>query len=212
MQLTPYPDAATGTMLVLHEPGERSMAADRGANARFRADVLPGMLVSGAVLVSGYLLMHEDTHPTGRAAIERSVSPFVAVETASWPLVEAFGAERFFEVTEKATVLLANEREAEVLTGSTGEAAVKLLGDRFPIACVKLGDRGAVAVVDGAMHRAAAEPIEERDPTGAGDAFDGVFLAALARGADVDDALGRACHAGALAASSFQAWPEEGVR
>jgi sugar/nucleoside kinase (ribokinase family) len=212
MQLTPYSDAATGTMLVLHEPGERSMAADRGANARFRADVLPGMLVSGAVLVSGYLLMHEDTHPTGRAAIERSVSPFVAVETASWPLVEAFGAERFFEVTEKATVLLANEREAEVLTGSAGEAAVKLLGDRFPIACVKLGDRGAVAVVDGAMHRAAAEPIEERDPTGAGDAFDGVFLAALARGADVDDALGRACHAGALAASSFQAWPEEGVR
>jgi sugar/nucleoside kinase (ribokinase family) len=212
MQLTPYSDAATGTMLVLHEPGERSMAADRGANARFRADVLPGMLVSGAVLVSGYLLMHEDTHPTGRAAIERSVSPFVAVETASWPLVEAFGAERFFEVTEKATVLLANEREAEVLTGSAGEAAVKLLGDRFPIACVKLGDRGAVAVVDGAMHRAAAEPIEERDPTGAGDAFDGVFLAALARGAGVDDALGRACHAGALAASSFQAWPEEGVR
>ncbi|MGZ8662460.1 MAG: carbohydrate kinase family protein, partial [Actinomycetota bacterium] len=120
MQLTPYPDAATGAMLVLHEPGERSMAADRGANARFRADVLPGMLVSGAVLVSGYLLMHEDTHPTARAAIERSVSPFVAVETASWPLVEAFGVERFFEVTEKATVLLANEREAEVLTGSTG--------------------------------------------------------------------------------------------
>ena len=212
MHLTPYPDAATGTMLVLHEPGERSMAADRGANARFRADVLPGMLVSGAVLVSGYLLMHEDTHPTARAAIERSVSPFVAVETASWPLVEAFGVERFFEVTEKATVLLANEREAEVLTGSTGEAAAKLLGDRFPIACVKLGDRGAVAVVDGAMHRAAAEPIEERDPTGAGDAFDGVFLAAVARGADVDDALRRACHAGALAASSFQAWPEKGAR
>lgn len=212
MHLTPYPDAATGTMLVLHEPGERSMAADRGANARFRADELPGMLVSGAVLVSGYLLLHEDTYPTARAAIERSVSPFVAVETASWPLVEAFGADRFFELTQKATVLLANEREAEVLTGSTGEAAAKLLGDRFPIACVKLGDRGVVAVVDGALHRAPAEPVEERDPTGAGDAFDGVFLAAVARGAAVDDALGRACHAGALAASSFQAWPEEGVR
>jgi sugar/nucleoside kinase (ribokinase family) len=212
MHLTPYLDAATGTMLVVHEPGERSMAADRGANARLRADELPGMLVSGAVLVSGYLLLHEDTHPTARAAIERSVSPFVAVETASWPLVEAFGAERFLEVTERATVVLANEREAEVLTGSTGEAAAKFLGDRFPIACVKLGDRGAVAAVDGAIHRAAAEPIEELDPTGAGDAFDGVFLAAVARGADVDDALRRACHAGALAAASFQAWPEEGAR
>ncbi len=212
MHLTPYPDTATGTMLVVHEPGERSMAADRGANARFRSDELPGMLVSGAVLVSGYLLLHEDTHPAALAAIERSVSPFVAVEAASWPLVEAFGVERFFEVTEKATVLLANEREAEVLTGSTGETAAKVLGERFPIACVKLGGEGAVAVVDGATHRIPAEPIHELDPTGAGDAFDGVFLAALARGADVDDALRRACHAGALAAASFQAWPVEGAR
>ena len=212
MHLTPYAGASTGTMLVVHEPGERSMAADRGANARFRADELPGMLVSGAVLVSGYLLLHEDTHPTALAALERSVSPFVAVEAASWPLVEAFGVERFFEVTRKATVLLANEREAETLTGATGEAAATLLGERFPIACVKLGAQGAVAVVDGVVHRAPAEPIDEVDPTGAGDAFDGVFLGAIARGADVDDALRRACHAGALAAASLQAWPEEGVR
>ena len=211
MHLTPYADASTGTMLVVHEPGERSMAADRGANARFRADELPGMLVSGAVLVSGYLLLHEDTHPTGLAALERSVSPFVAVEAASWPLVEAFGVDRFFEATRKATVLLANEREAETLTGATGEGAAKLLGERFPIACVKLGAQGAVAVVDGVVHRAPAEPIDEVDPTGAGDAFDGVFLAAIARGADVDAALSRACYAGALAAGSIQAWPEEGV-
>jgi sugar/nucleoside kinase (ribokinase family) len=212
MHLTPYTDAATGTMLVVHESGERSMAADRGANARFRADELPGLLVSGAVLVSGYLLLHADTHQTALAALERSAAPFVAVEAASWPLLEAFGVERFFDVTEKATVLLANEREAEVLTGSQGEAAAARLGERFPIACVKLGDRGAVAVVDGGIHRVPAEPIEELDPTGAGDAFDGVFLAALARRADVDDALRRACHAGGLAASSLQAWPEEGAR
>lgn len=211
MHLTPYADAATGTMLVVHEPGERSMAADRGANARFRVDELPGMLVSGAVLVSGYLLLHEDTHATGLAALERSVSPFVAVEAASWPLVESFGVDRFFEVTEKATVLLANEHEAEALTGLAGEPAATALGERFPIACVKLGAEGAVAVVDGVLHRTHGERIEEADPTGAGDAFDGVFLAAIARGAEVDDALRRACHAGALAAASLQTWPEEGV-
>jgi sugar/nucleoside kinase (ribokinase family) len=211
MHLTPYPDATTGTMLVVHEPGERSMAADRGANARFRAEELPGVLVSGAVLVSGYLLLHEDTHATGVAALERSASPFVAVEAASWPLVESFGVERFFEATERATVLLANEHEAEALTGVTGEAAAASLGERFPIACVKLGGEGAVAVVDGVPHRAAAESIEEADPTGAGDAFDGVFLASLARGAEVGDALRRACHAGALAAASLHTWPEEGV-
>ena len=170
------------------------------------------MLVSGAVLISGYLLLHEDTHATGLAAIERAVSPFVAVEASSWPLVEGFGVARFFEVTQKATVLLANDREAETLAGSSGEAAAKILGERFPIACVKLGAEGAVAVVDGVVHRAEAEPVDEVDPTGAGDAFDGVFLGALARGAGVEDALRRACHAGALVAGSAQTWPEAGAR
>ena len=47
---------------------------------------------------------------------QRAEARFVAVEAASWPLVEAFGADRFFEATAAATVVLANDREAEVLT------------------------------------------------------------------------------------------------
>ena len=185
------------------------MVADRGANARFRADALPGRLISGAVLVSGYLLMHEDTHDTAVAALERAVAPFVAVEAASWPVVEGFGVDRFFASTARASVILANEREARSLTGVAGPDAARALGERYPVACVKLGAEGAVLVVDGELHRATSEAIEEADPTGAGDAFDGVLLGALARGAPVDDALARACRAGALAASSLQAWPEE---
>ena len=45
--------APTGTMLVLHEPGERSMVADRGANARLAPGDLPPTIEAGAVLVSG---------------------------------------------------------------------------------------------------------------------------------------------------------------
>ena len=212
MHLTPYADAATGTMLVMHEAGERSMVADRGANARLRAEELPGMLVCGAVLVSGYLLLHEDTHATALAAMERAVAPLIAVDAASWPLVESFGVPRFFEATARATVVLANEREARTLTGLEDEGAARALGERFPVAAVKLGARGAVAVVDGAVHRVAGESIREVDPTGAGDAFDGVLLGALARGAAAEEALARAAHAGALAASSARAWPDEGVR
>ena len=206
--LTPFPDAATGTMLVVHEPGERSMVADRGANARFRAEHLPGRLVCGAVLVSGYLLMHEDTHGTAVAALERAVAPLVAVEAASWPLVEGFGVQRFFASTERATVILANELEARSLTGVEGAEAARALGDRYPVACVKMGADGAALMADGELHLLPSEPIQEADPTGAGDAFDGVLLGALARGVSVDEALARACHAGALAAASLQAWPE----
>jgi sugar/nucleoside kinase (ribokinase family) len=209
MHLTPYPGAATGTMLVIHEAGERSMVADRGANARFRAEELPGRLVSGAVLVSGYLLLHGDTHEVAMAAIERAVTPLIAVEAASWPLVQGFGVDRFFEVTQRATVVLANELEARTLTGLEGEAAARALGERYPVVAVKRAADGAMLVVDGSLVSLPAERIEEVDPTGAGDAFDGVLLGALARGVRAEAALDRAIHAGALAAASAQAWPED---
>ena len=60
---------------------------------------------------------------------------------------------------------------------------------------------------DGSVVEAAAEPISEVDATGAGDAFDGVLLAALARGSGPEAALRRACHAGALVAASADTWP-----
>ena len=73
--------------------------------------------------------------------------------------------------------------------------------------CVKLGPAGAILAAGGQLHRAASPPVEERDPTGAGDAFDGAFLAALSRGADPPDALEAACRAGALAAARDDPWP-----
>jgi sugar/nucleoside kinase (ribokinase family) len=206
--LTIDPEAPTGTMLVVHEPGERSMVADRGANARLRPDDLPSTIEAGAVLVSGYLLLQEPGHEPGAAALERARAALVAVEAASWPLVEAFGVGRYLEETADATAVFANAREAEVLTGGrTGADAAAMLGESFEFAAVKLDARGAVLCARGEIVSADAEPIEEADPTGAGDAFDGVLLAALVAGSTPQEALGRACHAGALAASDPRGWP-----
>jgi sugar/nucleoside kinase (ribokinase family) len=209
--LTSDREASTGTMLVLHELGERSMVADRGANARLVPDDLPVRLDAGAALVSGYLLLHTEGHDAAVAAIERADAPWVAVEAASWPLVEAFGVERFFDDTVSATAIFANEQEARILTGMEGADAAQRLGERYRAAAVKLGDRGAVLVLDGARYDADPEPVAELDPTGAGDAFDGVLLAGLARGLEPVDALAQACHAGALVASSLNAWPQDEV-
>jgi ribokinase len=204
-------DAPTGTMLVVVEAGERSMVADRGANARLAPEDLPPSLEAGAVLVSGYLVLHPATSEVGLEAIRRADAPFVAVDAASWPLLETFGVERFLDRTAAATAILANDREAEILTERGGADAARTLGERFRVAAVKRGSVGAVLVVDGACVEASAEPIVEVDPTGAGDAFDGVLLAALARGAEPEDALRRACHAGALVAASDRNWPAEGI-
>jgi len=208
--LTTEVGAPSGTMLVVVEAGERSMVADRGANALFTPDDLPASLDAGAVLVSGYLLLQESTTPAGLAAIDRATATFVGVEASSWPLVEAFGAARFLSETTDAgaTVLLANEREAEVLVGLSGTDAARALGERYRVACVKLGEKGAAMSFDGSLVEVVAEPIVEADATGAGDAFDGVLLGALARGEESEAALRRACHAGSLAASSADTWPE----
>jgi len=200
-------EAETGTMLVVHEAGERSMVADRGANARLRPQDLPDAIRAGAVLVSGYVLLQEDSRPAALAALLRAEAPYVAVDPASWPLVERFGVERFLEETEPANAILANELEARTLTGLEPEAAARALGQRYRLACVKLGERGAVICVDGEILAEAGETVDEVDPTGAGDAFDGVLLASLSRGAPPAEALRDACHAGALEVSSRRAWP-----
>ena len=202
------PDARTGTMLVVHEAGERSMVADRGANARLRPSDLPETLEAAAVLVSGYLLLQDGAREAGVEALRRARAPWVAVDAASWPLVEAAGPPGFHELAAAATAVLANEREAASLTGLEPDAAAKALGGRYRLACVKLGADGAVMVLDGEVHRSPSEAIEEVDPTGAGDAFDGVLLGSLARGAGPAEALRAACRAGAAVAASLSAWPE----
>jgi sugar/nucleoside kinase (ribokinase family) len=206
------PSADTGTMLIVHEPGERSMVADRGAGGRLQPQDLPERIEAAAVLVSGYSLLFDQTHEAGRAALERASARFVAVDAASWPMVRDFGPDRFFETTRRATMLLANDREAEALTGLRGERAADALAERYPIVCVKLGEEGAVMSWEGLVIRNATAAVQELDPTGAGDAFDGVLLAHLIAGRSPGDALGAACRAGARVAASYETWPERAPR
>src|SRR5437899_674833 len=106
----------TGAMLVVREAGDRSMVADRGANASLSPDDLPRALAADAVLVSGYLLFGAGSNAAARAALERADGAWVAVDAASWPLIESFGADRFLSETRTANLLLANEAEARSLS------------------------------------------------------------------------------------------------
>jgi sugar/nucleoside kinase (ribokinase family) len=206
-RVTVDPEARTGAMLVVREAGDRSMVADRGANARLVPEDLPGRIEAGAVLVSGYLLFDPGSEPAARAALDRADSPLVAVDAASWPLLEAYGPERFLEAVAGANLLLVNEREADVL-GQDGRVKLE---DRFEMVCRKRGAEGATLASRGRVLSARPEPADHPvDPTGAGDAFDGVLLAALARGTAEEGALQRACEAGRDVASSAETWPPEG--
>jgi ribokinase len=79
---------------------------------------------------------------------------------------------------------------------------------RDGLVALTLGAEGAVLLDDGdELARAAPPAVEAVDGTAAGDAFTGCMLVSLLEGRAEEEALRRACAAGALAASRFGAQP-----
>jgi ribokinase len=94
-----------------------------------------------------------------------------------------------------ADLVVVNRYEAEVV------------GDQRLIA-VTLGEEGAVLLEAGKeVTRAKPPHVEAVDGTAAGDAFTACLVVSLLEGRDPEEALRRACAAGALAASRFGAQP-----
>ena len=80
------------------------------------------------------------------------------------------------------------------------------LSRRDGLIALTLGAEGAVLLEDGEeVARAAPPPVRAVDGTGAGDAFTACLLVSLLEGRPREEALLRACAAGALAASRFGA-------
>jgi ribokinase len=95
-----------------------------------------------------------------------------------------------------ADLTVVNRYELEVLKRQDGLVALTL------------GAEGAVLLQEG-EEIARAEPprVDAVDGTAAGDAFTACLLVSLLEGRDQEEALRRACAAGALAASRFGAQP-----
>jgi ribokinase len=80
------------------------------------------------------------------------------------------------------------------------------LGERQGLVCLTLGAEGAVLLEYGKeVARAAPPAVEAVDGTAAGDAFTACLVVSLLEGRPREEALRRACAAGALAASRFGA-------
>jgi ribokinase len=93
-----------------------------------------------------------------------------------------------------ADVTIVNPYELEALTHRDG------------VVVVTEGAEGAVLLEEGReVARAAPPPVEAVDGTGAGDAFTACLVVSLLEGREREEALRRACIAGALAASRFGA-------
>lgn len=179
----------TGAFVEAGTGARRTVVADRGAGANLGVDDVPERLDAGAVLVSGYALLHDDTTRAAAAALARADARWRAVTTGSPALVRACGAEGVHERARGANVLLANEAEARALTGADPEQAAEELSHRYEVACVTLGPQGAVAAGGDRLVRAAPAAAAPGELTGAGDAFAAALLVSLVRGADLGAAV-----------------------
>jgi ribokinase len=95
-----------------------------------------------------------------------------------------------------ADLTVVNRHELEALTRRDGHVALTL------------GAEGAVLIDDDEeIARAEPPPVDAVDGTAAGDAFTACLLVSLLDGRSQPESLGRACAAGALAASRFGAQP-----
>lgn len=196
-------DAPTGAAIGL---GASTTIASPGASTRLGPDDVPQTLEGDALLVSGFSLLQESSAAGARAALERFGGAWAAVDLAS-PGLARRASGRLQEVGEGAGVVLATAEEAHAATGLDAEDAAYALAGPFTVACVKLGERGAIAARGDELVRAAAEPVARRSRFGAGDAFAASLLVALAGGASLADALAGACETGARAAASEDGWP-----
>lgn len=204
-------DAATGTVVVLSESGERTMLCDRGANTLLSTVDIDAALdaASGAthLHLSGYALFDEASRVAGRHALAtaRSRGLTTSVDAASAGPLRRVGAQDFLDWVRGADLLLANADEAVALTGSADPAR---LAGYARHAIVKRGSEGAGWATSGDGTRwVAAQPATVRDVTGAGDAFAAGLLCAWLAGAGPDEALRAGARLGARAVSSTGARP-----
>jgi ribokinase len=101
-------------------------------------------------------------------------------------------------ILERADLIVANSLELEALGSSP-------MGTLFALT---LGAEGALLLDDGVeVARAAPPEVDSVDGTAAGDAFTACLVVSLLEGRDREEALGRACAAGAIAASRPGAQP-----
>jgi len=168
----------TGVALILvDEAGENVIVVAPGANAQI-----------GQVAVGGNVLCQLE----------------VSDETVA---SAAAGAERFFlNAAPARTIPLEVVRKAELVVVNRYE--LDSLPETPRLLALTLGEEGAVLIETGQeVARAAAPRVEAVDGTAAGDAFTACLVVSLLEGRDREEALRRACAAGASAASREGAQP-----
>ncbi|RHB34156.1 sugar kinase [Enterocloster aldenensis] len=110
------------------------------------------------------------------------------------------------EVMDNISIFLPGMEELLMLTGKdTEEEAVREVfkRPRMEILVLKNGSKGSTVYTRTDVIHMGVYPVKQADATGAGDCFDGGFLAGLVKGRSIEEAARMGAAAGALNAAAF---------
>jgi sugar/nucleoside kinase (ribokinase family) len=208
------PEQPTGVAFVQYNlDGSRSFVFVAGAAGRLgEADIRPGFFEEVVVFhVTGSALTISDT---SRKAVMKGIELTLAnggtiafdpnLRVEMMPLEDI--KEICRPVIAKSTFLLPNENEALMLTGEADvrNACLELLELGPRIVVLKQGPKGCTVYSRGeGTLEAPGFPVEEVDPTGAGDTFDAAFIVEYLGEGSLLQAAGFANAAAALKVTSF---------
>jgi sugar/nucleoside kinase (ribokinase family) len=105
---------------------------------------------------------------------------------------------------EKSDIVFTGMGDLSLLFDGEFEEKVKQLKEltnKAELLTIKMGEKGAIAITEDKTYRNESFKVSVIDELGAGDAFDGAFLASILKGYDIDAALKYGCAAGAITVS-----------
>lgn len=214
-------DAAydTGVILVLIDRfGQRSMVTNQGADFHLLPEDLPveALTRCAHVHITAWSVF---TDPPRAAAIKaaqiaKQAGATVSFDPASYQMIRELGRDAFDAITADLPVdlLFPNRDEGRALTGETEpERVAQALRLRYPSAVIvlKLDKDGCYVLSDDHAQAYPAGASTVVDATGAGDAFDGAFIARYLRDGDLAAAATFANSIGDWVVSRYGARPPE---
>jgi 5-dehydro-2-deoxygluconokinase len=187
---------------VIYRNGAADFALDTGDVAAVDCTALGALVITGTALAD----------PVSRAATLAALQAARAAGAVcvmdvdyrpySWSSQDEARAV-CLDAARQCGIVVGNDEEFGLMAGGMdqGEALAREMGVGGAITVYKMGERGAVTHGQGAGLRTGIYRTAALKPTGAGDAFMGGFLAGLAQGCPLRDAVLRGSAAAAIVVS-----------